>query len=276
MFPVPNKRPPENTYTSTGYRQWKKATEKDAGFAQHERSDYHYLTFCAWREFQEHVKAGATIDVALTSAHEQILNENRHYVKQVGKVLCLTARQKIAQRGHKEDVDSTNKGNFLEILELISESDTVVRDRLRGPYRVKYTSPEIQNEMLAILASMIRDEISRKLASSVQYSVMIDESKDISKKEQLSIVVRYVYKNSVHEEFLDFTRLHELNAEYLKDKLGEVLSTCGINCKDCVGQTYDGASVMSGVNRGVQQLKVCAISYIHTLLQSQAQSRYCR
>ena len=40
MLPPPNKRASDIAFTSTGYRQRKKATEKDAGFSQHERSDY--------------------------------------------------------------------------------------------------------------------------------------------------------------------------------------------------------------------------------------------
>ncbi|XP_066981185.1 zinc finger protein 862-like [Macrobrachium rosenbergii] len=83
---------------------------------------------------------------------------------------------------------------------------------------------------------------------------MVDESKDISGREQLSAVVRYLFDHTLHEEFLRFVRLHELNAEYLKNSICEMLLTCNIDAKNCVGQTYDGASVMSGTNSGVQRL----------------------
>lgn len=254
MFPVPNKPQTENNFISVGFKQWKKANEKDAGFAQHERSDYHNISFCSWKYFQDHMRKGATIDVALKSTHEKTISGNRHYVKQIARVLCLTARQKIAQRGHRESIDSENRGNFLEILDLLSEQDEVVQKRLRGQQRVKYTSPQVQNDILSVMAQMIRSTISKEVSSSGDYSVMLDESKDISKREQLSVVVRYVYNNSIHEEFLDFERLKELNAPYLKDKLCNVLTACEIKISDCVAQTYDGASVMSGCNKGVQAL----------------------
>lgn len=94
-------------------------------------------------------------------------------MKQVGKVLCLTARQKIAQRGHREDsTGSSNRGNFLEILQLVSEYDSIVKQRLVGIHSVKYTSPDFQNEMLEILACIIRDEICKELNVSTDYSVM--------------------------------------------------------------------------------------------------------
>ena len=187
LFPLPGKSIAETVFTVSGYRQWKKATEKDSGFAQHERSDYHNSAFCAWKDFRSYIETGKAIDVALVSAHDKQVQENRHYIKQVAKVLCLTARQKIAQRGHREDIENTNRGNFLEILDFISEHDDIVKQRLTGLHRIKYTSPEIQNEILEILANMIRDKISKELHSSTYYSVMVDESKDVSGKEQLSV-----------------------------------------------------------------------------------------
>ena len=71
LFPVPGRTILENTFTVSGYRQWKKAIEKDAGFAQHERSDYHKATFCAWKDFQSQIESGKSIDIALVSAHEK-------------------------------------------------------------------------------------------------------------------------------------------------------------------------------------------------------------
>ena len=169
MFPPPNKRALDIAFTSTGYHQWKKATEKDAGFSQHERSDYHATTYCSWKEFEQRQISGKTIDASISSLHEKTINENRRYVKQVARVLCLTARQKIAQRGHKEDVNSPNKGNFLEILELMSEQDDIVKNRFTGKSRVKYTSPKIKNEILALLAQIIREEITNELYMSVHF-----------------------------------------------------------------------------------------------------------
>ena len=151
-------------------------------------------------------------------------------------------------------MNSPNKGNVLEILELMSEQDDIVKNRFTGKSRVKYTSPKIQNEILALLAQIIREEIANELYMSVHFSLMADESKDISGKEQLSVVVRYLYNNCIHEEFLDFIQLHKLDATSLKEKLAEVLKSCAIDPNNCVGQTYDGASVMSGINHGVQEL----------------------
>lgn len=104
--------------------------------------DYHVASFCAWREFEDHLASGRTIDASFTSLHEKEIEGNRHYIKQLARVLSLTARQKIAQRGHKEDVDSPNRGNFLEILELLGDEDNIVKKHLKGKKSCKILKPK--------------------------------------------------------------------------------------------------------------------------------------
>lgn len=264
QFPKPGKIP-EAAFVSTGYRQWKKATERDSGFSKHEKSDFHNYAFCSWKEFKKQLEQGKTIKELISSAHAKQVSENRHYIMQVAKVLCLTGRQKIALRGHDEGPESLNKGNFLEILHLVGEEDEIVREYL-SKKRGKYTSPGIQKEIIGIMEKIILNEISSEVAESQWFSIIADESKDMSGKEQLSVVVRYLYQNTIYEEFLGFIHLLELDAQGLKKSIYEVLQKCNIDLKNCVGQTYDGASVMSGQSAGVQALiqnDVPQATYIH-------------
>lgn len=54
-------------------------------------------------------------------------------MKTVLHILKFCSFQEIALRGHKEVESATNKGNFLELLDLISEHDPVVKARLSNP-----------------------------------------------------------------------------------------------------------------------------------------------
>ena len=101
----------------------------------------------------------------------------------------LCARQNIGLRWHRENKDAQNKGNFLEILRHIAEYDKVVADRLReGSINANYTAPSIQNEILDFLACMVRQKVCSGVRESGVYTVLADETKDLSKKEQLSII----------------------------------------------------------------------------------------
>jgi hypothetical protein len=61
-----------------------------------------------------------------------------------------TATQNIAQRGHRENEQSSNRGNFLELLKLFRNTIPLLKKKLDEdlPQNAKYTSPQIQNEIL--------------------------------------------------------------------------------------------------------------------------------
>lgn len=100
---------------------------------------------------------------------------------------------------------------------------------------------------------MIRKDISNEVLKAEHFALMVDETKDISKQEQLSIVVRYLHQPSLHEELLDFMAAEGQDADSLLNKILEILAKCGVDHNACIGQCYDGAAVMSGHISGVQE-----------------------
>ncbi|KAJ4920895.1 hypothetical protein JOQ06_014242 [Pogonophryne albipinna] len=88
---------------------------------------------------------------------------------------------------------------------------------------------------------------------------MVDETKDVSKSEQLSIVVRYLKEEQVRKEFLHFRRTEGLDADSLLSTIKQTLSQCNINPHMCVGQCYDGADVMSETRWSCQYTALVAI-----------------
>lgn len=82
---------------------------------------------------------------------------------------------------------------------------------------------------------------------------MVDETKDISKKEQMSFVIRYYHNGSIVESFLTFEAAECLDAAALSQKIIQTMQNYGLDYRNhLVGQVYDGAFVMSGKNTGVQ------------------------
>lgn len=126
----------------------------------------------------------------LSQEHTKPIQENRDYIKSVAEVLLLTATQNIALKGHRETVDSGNKGDFLAILEVLGNHNTVVKKKLKTS-NAKYTSHQIQNEMLDTLAEMVRSTLISKVKESQVFALMSDETKDIKRREQIPLVLRY-------------------------------------------------------------------------------------
>ena len=97
------------------------------------------------------------------------------------------------------------------------------------------------------MGNMLRQLFCDGVRQATFFSLLADESKDASKKEQLAIVVRYVDENAIiHERFLTFVEAATLTAHGLATYLITTLSEHGLDPAFIVSQGYDGASVMSG------------------------------
>ncbi|CAI5684850.1 zinc finger MYM-type protein 1-like [Oreochromis niloticus] len=195
-----------------------------------------------------------TLMTAMDDHRQKQVLENQTYVKTIAEILILTATENIAQRGHRESADSNKRGIFLEMLNMVGNHDPVVKRRLEQQAKnALYTSKTIQNEIVSCLAAMVAEEIMREVKDSAQFSVIVDETKDVSKSEQISFIVRYYYNGAIHESFLGFQEADRLDAAGLTSKIIGCLEKHGLDYRqNLVGQGYDGASVMSGSHSGVQ------------------------
>jgi len=65
--------------------------------------------------------------------------------------------QACSFRGHDETPQSRNRGNFLQMIKLLAEFNPEVAKVVleNTPYSSKYTSPDIQKEILSIYATNV-------------------------------------------------------------------------------------------------------------------------
>ena len=133
----------------------------------------------------------------------------------------------------------------------------------------KYTSHSIQNEVIETLATMVLDEIVKSGQKSQFFSIQAEESKDVRKTEQLSLVIRFFVEDAknIHECFQTFIAMESVDAESTCKAILRKLERMGLDYKGClVGMGFDGASVMSGKLGGVQTLikeKAPMANYVH-------------
>ena len=68
----------------------------------------------------------------------------------------------------------------------------------------------MQNQLIAISAKQIRSSIVADIQEANDYAIICDEASDISLKEQLSLVIRFVDSvSTIREEFLTFLHCKE-------------------------------------------------------------------
>lgn len=243
-----------NTFTQVGFRDWKHATGHGGMLAKHNNSFAHKQAILAWNDYKINAKRGSLIDDRVDSQRRQQIQNNRHYLKTLAQILLLCGKQDIPLRGHREMDPSLNRGNFLEILQTVALHDQIIQEKLEsGPRNAVYISPGIQNLMLKILGDLIRKSVCDGVKEAKMFSLLVDEAKDVSKAEQVSVVVRFVdMKGSIHEHFLTFIDTASLTAEGLTKHIFDTLEKFQLDPQWIVAQCYDGASVMSGHLSGVQ------------------------
>ena len=225
----------------------------------------HVLVMQSWNQHKQNKRLGISIENYLDPTRCKQIYNNRHYLKSVGETLLLTCHLEIVFRGNDESKSSLNRGIFLTV---IAKHDPIVQDYIdKGPKNTTYLSPDIQNSTLQIMDKMIRGSICDEVQQAGYFSLMADETKDLSKQEQPATVLRYLDKEgAINEGFFTFVETTSLNAESLSNYLIKVLEDNRLDLTYIVSQGYDGVSVRSGHCTGVQQqIKSLLLpySYIH-------------
>ncbi|KAJ4786892.1 zinc finger MYM-type-like protein [Rhynchospora pubera] len=160
-----------------------------------------------------------------------------------------------AFRGHDESSTSLNKGTFREFIDWYKDKVEVVKDAYdNGSKNCQMLSHHIQKNLTKACAeevmAVVMDEIRGR-----KFSVLIDESRDVSIKEQMAMILRFVNdEGKVLERFVEIQHIERCTAVALKEALVGMLCSHKLSISMLRGQGYDGASNMRGEFNGVQKL----------------------
>ena len=159
-------------FVTSGFNNWKDATR---AFELHRRSKCHKEATLKW----EHHTRGISVDLQLQRqlAAEQV--QARNCLHKIFTSVEYLARQALPLRGHQEE-----RGNLYQLLQLRASDSSELRKWLKQ--KRSYTSHEIQNEILRIMAHQIQRSILNDVCTSLWYCVSADETVDVSLIEQVS------------------------------------------------------------------------------------------
>jgi len=197
----------------------------------------------------------------------------RDILTRIVKIILTLTAGNTALRGNEGKQYS--EGNFLRTVKLVVEFDPILKSVFDNEkkYKIKYLSPTIQNELIDILASNVRQIICNEISTcSSGFSIIMDSTQDITKVDQDSIIIRYVITDhekhvlQVQESFIGFYKIDQHGAQDYENLIYKVLSDTNLDIKKCKGQGYDGASDMKGMYSGVQKRiigKAPNATYVH-------------
>ncbi|KAJ1701028.1 hypothetical protein LUZ63_000807 [Rhynchospora breviuscula] len=238
-----------SVFAKQGYVNWKKTKE---AFAHHSSCKTHANARLSCDDFMNQRTSVAT------KLNKYSKEEEKRYEIRLTSSLDV-ARFLIMQGDafcrHDESSTSLNKGTFREFVDWYKDKVEVAKDAYdNGSKNCQMLSNHIQKDLTKACAEEVMvvamDEIRGR-----KFSVLIDESRDVSIKEQMTMILRFVNdEGKVLERFVGIQHIERCTAVALKEAMVSMLCSHKLSISMLRGQGYDGASNMRGEFNGVQKL----------------------
>lgn len=110
-----------------------------------------------------------------------------------------------------------------------------------------------QNQLILAISTKYKKYRPARTIECSFFSVSLDTTFDISRKEQLIIVFRYVYKGIVYERLVAVRETVLTTGQHLFFMFNNICEEIKLNWREhLVGQSFDGAASMRGSYNGLQ------------------------
>ena len=286
----------ESAFTS-GFTKYSHIYER---LADHEASKSHNAAVTALVHAEAERDIGTLIDKEMMNQRQRQVTGHIEVLKRILAVIKFIGKQGIAYRAHHNEAlhtleDKTvNYGNFLEMISLLADFDAPLSNHLEKAMResskrqenlakMGKTTSRGRGNLVTMLSkstvNMILDCISMQIPSKIadeigsqKFLLQMDGSTDTSTIDQATIIVRYVHKEEVKERLLAVREITGSKGEELFKLLESTIQAHGLQMRNVVGESFDGAANMRGEHKGVQKFikdispnSVYIWCYAHTL-----------
>lgn len=246
----------QKAWTKNGFSTWSRAV---LSIQLHECSDTHIDATLKFKLRQ----TSLPILPLLREKENYVKVENREIVKCLINITLALAKNCLAFRGHCENINDLDKnnGNFINFAKVMAKY---------SPYLASYISklesskkPELnflskfrQNQLISCCASYVKDTIKTEIRESRFFSVSMDSTFDLSRKEQISFIVRYINSNGkICERLLALKDSAITTSIQMFNVFENICNELSLDWTHfMVGQSYDGAQNMRGQQGGLQAL----------------------
>lgn len=243
----------KNVWSSYGYQDlnnFKAAAKKHNESENHIDSSSKLLLF-GKSNIQNSFNQQSRLDIQI---HNGKVDRNRNIFKRLIDIICFLGKQELALRGHDESSNSLNKGNFLELVDLLATYDGILENHLEiASTSFSGLSNRTQNDLISSVASVMISHIKCQIKQTDFVAVMVDETPDVSGREQLVIILRYFDNSEVVDRFIKYVDCSsDRGADFISNTILKILEDFGC-LEKLIAQTYDGAAVLSSNQNGVQK-----------------------
>jgi hypothetical protein len=206
----------QSPFTHDGWRNWNRddALDKHVGGVDSAHN-------AAQERYNSYLSHSMTIDNRIVEVDSE---EKRIYkIRLTYSIRCLMflLNQGLVFHGHDESENSNNRGNFLELLKWLASNNEEVDKYVlhNSPGNCSLTCPDIQKESIQCCAIEIRKKIIEELGDD-HYAILVNETSDISHRQQLAVCLRYIDKlGRPCEHFLGVVHVRATTSLSLKEAI---------------------------------------------------------
>ncbi|KAF0697077.1 zinc finger MYM-type protein 1-like, partial [Aphis craccivora] len=239
---------------------------------EHESSLTHKQNVDAHIMMKNCSSVDSLIKYGLSSIRKKEIENNRQIFLRVIEIIKLIGKRGLSYRSTKFEAAYTlndsnlDHGNFLEMVLLVSKFDPILQGHLdivikksasihnsgskQGGGLITFLSKTTINYIIDAISQLIKSAITKETEKALIYSVQLDTTQDITVVDQCSIIIRYVVDTKIHERLIGMVKCTSSKGIDFINLLLNTLIQMGINPKNCVGNSTDGAANMQGVYNG--------------------------
>ncbi|XP_025422923.1 zinc finger MYM-type protein 1-like [Sipha flava] len=228
-----------------GFNDWKNAHIR---FKEHEGSLNHKTCLLKLKHLgQEKGRIDSKLFIQID--HEKMYW--RKVLERVVSVIKTLASRGLPFRGQEEIFGSPKNGNYMMLLELLSEFDPFLAQHISkyghsGSGSTSYLSSTICEEIINLMVKKVKEVIINDIKKRKYYSIFIDSTPDITHSDQLAFILRYVSNEGVPiERFLEFIPKVGHKSLEIAETVIKTIENLKLNVSDCRGQSYDTAKNMT-------------------------------
>ena len=161
-------------FTIEGFRSWKRINNGERCYSHHTKA---MLKWGGLKNASQH------IDRVMNAQSSQHILQNRLRLQTSIEVVKWLAKQACAFRGHDESSKSSNSGNFIEMIKYSARMNKDIAEVVleNAPGNAKYTSSDIQKELLNIITNRVWQKNCEEIGEA-KFCILLDEAQDESKK----------------------------------------------------------------------------------------------
>ena len=150
------------------------------GLDKHSHSVSHLQAMSVWSEFTSRESSNREIDHLV---HADQLQRNRYFMSTINEV---------SFRGSQEKCGTLYSGIFLQMMQYTLKRDIKLNEIAKNVSKnAKYTSPEFQNKLIKILASIVRRNIYWKKSKPHLLAMLLLNATKLGTKPALNYLQYY-------------------------------------------------------------------------------------